>query len=160
MLFCNQTNRNSNNNTRYLLLLKKGLLMKRFLLSSAILMLALATSADTYPYLSFKKTDGTAVTFGVESLSMTFTDSGSKLTVTDGSTSQTFSVADIAKMFFATSNTTGISEMTTAKGDMQVYTTSGTYVGKFANTRSLDEAVEPGIYLVKQNGKTRKIAVR
>ena len=134
--------------------------MKRFLLSSASLMLALAAGADTYPYLSFQSTDGSVVSFGVESLSMTFSDSGSKLTVTDGSTSQTLSVADLTKMFFATSSATGISEVTTADGDMLVYTTSGTYVGKFANARSLDEAVEPGIYLVKQNGKTRKIAVR
>lgn len=130
------------------------------MLSSATLMLALAASADTYPYLSFQKADGTTVSFGVESLSMTFTDSGSKLVVTDGSTSQTLSVTDLTKMFFSSSGTTGISEVTTADGDMLVYTTSGTYVGKFASTRNLSEAVEPGIYLVKQNGKTKKIAIR
>ncbi len=136
--------------------------MKKSLLSSVLFMLAVTAGAEAYPYLSFQYADGTASSFGTESLSMTFTDSGSKLVVSNGSTSQTLSVADITKMFFTANDVSGISEVTSegTDGNLEVYNISGIYIGKFANARSLGETVEPGIYLVKQNGKTKKIAVR
>ena len=138
----------------------KGSHMKKSLLSSVLFMLAVTAGAEAYPYLSFQYADGTASSFGTESLS--FTDSGSKLVVSNGSTSQTLSVADITKMFFTANDVSGISEVTSegTDGNLEVYNISGIYIGKFANARSLGETVEPGIYLVKQNGKTKKIAVR
>lgn len=136
--------------------------MKKLLLSAAALAATAAANADTYPYLSFTTTDGATVSVAVESLSMTFGDSGETLTLSNATGSRTLRTADLAKMFFSANDATGISEVTTGKdaGQMQVFTLSGTLVGQFGSTRSLDEAVEPGIYLVRKNGRTQKIAVR
>ncbi len=136
--------------------------MKKYLLSLVSFVLAITAGAETYPYLSFLYADGSASSFGAESLSMTFADSGSKLIVSDGSTSQTLNVADVTKMFFTANDVSGISEVTLedTDGNLEVYNISGIYVGKFANARSLGETVDPGIYLVKQNGKAKKIVVR
>ena len=140
----------------------KGSHMKKFLISSVLFMLGLTAGAEAYPYLSFQYADGSAASFGIGSLSMTFSDSGSKLVVSNGSTSQTLNVADIMKMFFTANDVSGISVVTPEDTDsrLEVYDISGIYIGKFANARSLGETVEPGIYLVRQNGKTKKIAVR
>ncbi len=53
--------------------------MKRFLLLMVSLVLALVAGAEAYPYLSFRYADGSASSFGVESLSMTFADSDRQL---------------------------------------------------------------------------------
>ena len=135
--------------------------MKRFLISSAVLSLAVAANADTYSSLSFQQQDGTTLSVGVESLQMTFTDSGSTLVISNGTESHTVSVADLAKMFFSGSTSTGITEATAdSNGELQVYTISGTYVGRFDSRDSMESSASPGIYLVKQNGKTHKIAVK
>lgn len=138
----------------------KGMAMKRFVLSVAALTVALTTNADTYGYLSFQTADGSSLSVGVEGLSMTFTDAGSKLVVTNSTESRTLDVADLNKMFFSDESATAISEVgADSKGYLQVYTVSGSLVGTFS-PRRLDEELEPGIYLVKQNGKTTKIAVK
>ena len=136
--------------------------MKRLFFSSAALLLAAAASADTYPYLSFQRTDGTTLSVSAESLTLTFTGSGSTLVASNGSESHTLSVSDLAKMYFSANDETAISDVTAADGDttLDVYTASGIHVGKFSSRSSLSGAVEPGIYLVKQNGKTQKIAVK
>lgn len=53
--------------------------MKRSLLLMVSLVLALVAGAEAYPYLSFRHADGSASSFGVESLSMTFADSDRQL---------------------------------------------------------------------------------
>lgn len=136
--------------------------MRRTFILSAVLSFAGIAHADTFNYLSFQSTDGTTQSVMAESLTMTFADSGEKLVANNGTETYSFDVANLSRMFFTTSNLTGISEVTfaTSNGELQVYTLSGIYVGKFANRRTLDEAVEAGVYLVRQNGKTLKIAVR
>lgn len=136
--------------------------MKRLLFASAALLAVSAASADTYPYLSFQSTDGTTVSVEVESLSMVFSDSGKTLVVSNGSESHTLDVAYLSKMFFSENPATGISDVHAAgnSSGMQVFTLSGTLVGQYSSRGSLEENVEPGIYLVKENGVTKKIAVR
>lgn len=136
--------------------------MKKILLSSAVLLLAAAAKADTYPCLSFQRADGTTVSFGVESLSMTFGDSGKTLVVTSGTESQTLSVADLTRMFFSTESATGISSATAGAADSTVraYTATGVYIGQFGSMEAMRGKVQPGVYLVKKNGRTLKIAVK
>ena len=57
--------------------------MKRSLLLMVSLVLALVAGAEAYPYLSFRHADGSASSFGVESLSMT---ANSEVTLKDGDT--------------------------------------------------------------------------
>lgn len=138
----------------------KGMAMKRLVLSAAALTVALTANADTYGYLSFLTADGSSLSVGVEGLSMTFTDAGGKLVVTNSTESRTLDVADLKKMFFSGESATAISEVDADnKRYLQVYTVSGSFVGSFS-PRCLDEELEPGIYLVKKNGKTTKIAVK
>lgn len=135
--------------------------MNRIKLFIMALIFATTASADTYPYLSFQQNDGIAVSIGAESLSMTFSDSGTKLYASNGTESLTLNTADISKMFFTKDPATGISEVAETNSiELRVYTTSGIYVGTFSNRREIDESLEPGIYLMTKNGKTTKIAVR
>ena len=136
--------------------------MKRTYILLAALSLNIVAYADTYSYLSFQSADGTTRSVAAESLSMTFSDSGKKLVATNGSDTYTFDVNNLQRMFFTASDLTGIKELTStsAKGDLRVYTVSGTYIGRFANDADIDETLAPGIYLVKKNGKTSKIAVK
>lgn len=139
--------------------------MKKILLSSAVLLLAAAAKADTYPSLSFQSADGTTVSFGVESLSMTFSDSGKTLIVTSGTESHTLSVADLTRMFFSTESATGISSATADAADaadtaVRAYTATGVYIGQFSSMAAMRSNVQPGVYLVKKNGKTIKTAIK
>ena len=134
--------------------------MKKFMLTSAVVLLASAACADTYPYLSFMSADGTVVSLGVESLQMTFAESGDKLVASNGTESRTMNVADLKKMYFSSVKTTGISEIAADSSDMQLYSVSGTYLGKFENRSDIENNVDAGVYIVKSNGKTTKIAVR
>lgn len=141
-------------------MIKKGLTMRRLLMASAALLIAATANADTYPYFSFMSTDGNVVSVGVESLEMTFSEAGDMLTVSNGEESHTMSVADLEKMYFSSTKTTGINDVVAASGPLQLYTVSGTYMGKFGSKSDIENNVDAGVYIVKTNGKTTKIAVR
>lgn len=135
--------------------------MNRTNLFIMALIFATTANADTYPYLSFQQNDGTTVSIGVESLSMAFSGSGTKLHASNGTESMTLNTADISKMFFSKDSATGIDDIAeTSRTELRVYTTYGAYAGTFLNRRDLEESLEPGIYLMTKNGKTTKIAVR
>lgn len=127
---------------------------------SAALLLAAIANADTYPYFSFLSTDGNVVSMDVESLQMTFTEEGDKLTVSNGEESRTMNVADLEKMYFSTTKATGINELVADNGPLQLYTASGIYLGTFSSKSDIENNVDAGVYIVKTNGKTTKIAVR
>lgn len=133
--------------------------MKRFLLLvSAFLSMAFA-NADTYPYLAFQKNDGTTVSVGVESLSMTF--SGGRLSVSNGTETYELTVADLNKMYFSTEKISGVSDVIAGDdGALQVFTLTGINLGLYENAEALYNSVQPGIYIVKTDSKTQKLVVR
>lgn len=132
--------------------------MRKFIVSLMAMALPLAASADEYAYLSFETSDGSLEAVSVESLSMTF--SGSKLIVENADGTKDFSVADLGRMFFS-ATPTGITDVkTAANGDMEVYTASGVFVGRFAAGEDLSSILKSGLYIIKDNSNTTKIMVK
>ena len=136
--------------------------MKRFLLFSLVFLLAATAIADTYQFLTFQTTDGTTASVSVEALTMSFSNDGKILIVSNGTEKQTMAVSNLEKMFFSTTNLSGIDEVTKPSDthEVQVYSTSGVFFGTYRNQQSLKDVLPPGIYIAKSNGRTQKIAVR
>ena len=105
----------------------------------------------TYSYLTFETVDGAKTSVAVTSLPMSVTVSGGTLTVGG----QTFTLADLSKMYFSNTNeTTAIQEVKAADldDDADIYDLQGRKVAKAQMRR--------GIYVVKTNGGTYKVNVR
>ena len=115
---------------------------------------------DNYTYLVFQKGDGTKQS--VTAMGATITFNGDEATVVNGSESATFTLSELSSMFFSTTaETTAISELAaTNDAEVEVYSASGVYVGSFSNIETLKDKLQGGVYIVKQNGETTKIAVR
>lgn len=133
--------------------------MKKFLIPTMALMLAMSASAETYPYLSFQTVDGSVVSLKSSNLNLTIEDG--KLVVQNDEGSNKFVLTDLARMFFSKSTETAITNLDTdVNSTLQVYTTSGVFFGEFDSERSLRRSVPSGIYVVKTNGRTLKMAVK
>lgn len=133
--------------------------MKKFLIPTMALVLAMSASAETYPYLSFQTVDGSVVSLKSSNLNLTIEDG--KLVVQNDEGSNKFVLTDLARMFFSQSTETTITNLNTdVNSTLQVYTTSGVFLGEFDSERSLRRSVPSGIYVVKTNGKTLKMAVK
>lgn len=133
--------------------------MKKFLIPTMALMLAMSASAETYPYLSFQTVDGSVVSLKSSNLNLTIEDG--KLVVQNDEGSNKFVLTDLARMFFSQSTETAITNLNTdVNSTLQVYTTSGVFLGGFDSEHSLRRSVPSGIYVVKTNGRTLKMAVK
>lgn len=123
----------------------------------------LAAHAESYPYLTFQKADGSLLSVGVESLEMTFQDGN--LVYTNSAGTGTLTLADLATMYFSSTDaTTAITSLTAdssdGKGKVEAFSLQGMSYGTFANLQAMKENVPTGMYIVKTNGKTQKIAVK
>jgi hypothetical protein len=120
-----------------------------------LLAMSMQAMADDYGYLTFTKGDGSARSLAVDGLTITFADG--KATVQNATESETFTLSDLAKMFFS------VDEETTM-GISLTPTPSPT--GEGSNYYSLDgrrlngKPTKTGVYIVKSNGVTKKIAVK
>lgn len=123
--------------------------MKKIILLLTLLVGALTAQAGDYTYLTFETTDGVKASVSVEGLSLTF----SGTTLTAGS--QSFSLSNLSKMYFSTSDeTTGIEEITAATLDeaADIYDLQGHKITK--------NQMKKGVYIVKTKNKTYKMVVR
>ena len=112
-------------------------------------MASLAVSADSYTYLTFELTDGTKTSVSVSSLSITI----SGTTLTAGT--ETFTLSNLSKMYFSTSNeTTGIKSISAAELNeaTEVYDLNGHKVQK--------DQMQKGVYIVRSNSGTHKLVVK
>ncbi len=135
--------------------------MKKKLLILALAGLPFAgAGADTYPYLSFETQDGTVRSVSVNSLTVTF--SNGKLLADNGTDSYEIDAASLSRMYFSADNLTAISDVkgTDSLGKLEVYTLSGVRLGSFDSADALRNGVSAGVYIVKSNGKTLKVAVK
>ena len=113
----------------------------------------LGVHADSYTYLTFETTDGAKIS--VEASSLSITISGTTLTAG----SQKFTLSNLSKMYFSTSNeTTGIDridngELTIENSATAIYDLQGRKVTK-------DEMRSGQVYIVKTKSGTHKIAVK
>ena len=117
-----------------------------------------------FPYLTFVGSDGTVTSLEVESLEMTVTEDGNLVAV-NGDGSKTFTLTSLAKMYFSTgdeSTASGISltETENADNEVEVFTLTGIFLGKFTDSAKAKESLEHGVYILKSKSETLKITVR
>jgi len=131
--------------------------MKRILLTVLCVIGMTTAKAYDYTYLVFQTTEGTSSAIDVNDLTITI--NGSSLIVTNNSGTQSFTLSDLSKMYF--SSTAGISDVSSdSNQDVEIYTPSGMFLGKFENLPSAQKQLEKGIYIVKTSSKTTKITIR
>ena len=123
--------------------------MRKKLLLFMLFIGSMALHAEDYTYLTFETTDGAKVSVSVSSLTITI--SGTTLTAGD----QSFTLSNLSKMYFSSSNeTTGIESFTIVDGDdiTEIYDLKGSKVSK--------DQMHKGVYVVKSKNGTHKITVR
>ena len=109
----------------------------------------LTAHAADYTYLTFETTDGAKVS--VEASSLSITISGTTLTAG----SQKFTLSNLSKMYFSTSNeTTGIKAISAQElSDVtEIYDLNGRKVQK--------DQLRKGVYVIKTKNGNHKIAVK
>ena len=110
----------------------------------------LTAHADSYTFLTFETTDGAKASVSVSDLTLTI----SGTTLTAGT--QSFTLTNLSKMYFSTSDetTTGISEVMKADLDeaTDIYDLQGHKVTKAQMHR--------GVYIVKTKSRTYKMVVK
>lgn len=120
-----------------------------------LLFLAIGTltaNAEDYTYLTFETADGAKVS--VSASSLTITISGTTLTAG----SQSFTLSDLSKMYFSTSDetseSTGIKAISTSELSeaSEIYDLNGRKVSK--------DQLRRGVYIIKSNNETHKIVVK
>ena len=128
--------------------------MKKVLLALAVLMGTVTAQADDYSYLTFELTDGAKAS--VEISSLTLTISGNTLTAGD----QTFTLENLSKMYFSTTDetaqgtATGISE--TMKADLD----EATEIYDLQGHRVSRDQMRRGVYIIKSSKGTYKVNIR
>lgn len=133
--------------------------MRKFVLLLMVWGSALVAQAEDYPYLTFEMTDGAKVSVSVESLTLSFNET----TLTAGS--QTFTIFNLAKMYFTTTSetTTGIESIDNLSIDRllskddEVYDLSGKRV---MSGTSSNAKLKRGVYIIKTKDGISKIAVK
>ena len=125
--------------------------MKKLIMLLTLMMGTMGMKAADYPYLTFELTDGTKASVSVSSdVAMTF--SGSTLTIG----SETFTLTNLSKMYFSTSDetTTGISALETADSNEieAIYNLQGHKVSR--------DQMQRGVYIIKTKKGTSKITVK
>jgi ethanolamine utilization protein EutA (predicted chaperonin) len=113
---------------------------------------ALTAQAEDYTYLTFETTDGAKASVSVAS-DVTLTISGTTLTVG----SQSFTLTNLSKMYFSTTDETGTTDINEVMKDdldeaTEIYDLQGHKVSK--------DQMRRGVYIVKTNSRTYKMVVR
>jgi hypothetical protein len=139
--------------------------MRRKFLAAVIVALGMVTAhaADEgyeYPYLAFQAADGTVQTVAVESLTITFTDG--KLVATSNGTVLNLTLADLSKMYFTTTEgeADAIAKIAASNVPVEVYTVAGVKQGQYENFNAARAALQKGVYIIKSDNLTSKIAVK
>lgn len=130
--------------------MKKKNLLKKMVMMAAFALLGTSAMADDFHYLTFETTDGAKASVEISALSMTI----------DGTTlaagNQTFPLSNLSKMYFSvsdeTSSATGIRQLDNLNWQeiLAVYDLQGHKIAK--------EQMKKGVYIVKTQGGTYKIA--
>ncbi len=133
--------------------------MRKIIVAFVALMCCSYTQAEDFAYMGFVKADGSEVTVSAENLIMTFVDGALCVEATDNSL--VIPVSELNKMFFTNNVVTGIRDLGSAINEKKyVYSLSGAFLGTFENMESVRQSYGKGVYLVKESGKTSKLAVR
>ena len=124
--------------------------MKKIILFMTMMVGVLTAHADSYTYLTFETTDGAKASVSVSDLTLTI----SGTTLTAGT--QSFTLTNLSKMYFSTSDetTTGISEVMKADLDeaTDIYDLKGNKVSR--------SQMQKGVYIVKTPKGTFKVTAK
>lgn len=132
--------------------------MKKFLLTLMVVVAAMTARAADFPYLVFQTTDGTTYTMAVESLTLNI--SNGQMIATNNEASHTFALSELSKMYFS-ETTVGIDENSISENDeVEVYAVTGVFLGRYSNIRTAVQSLKGGIYVLKTQSGTQKIAVK
>ena len=132
-------------------------MMKKITIVFLMLVSALAASAEGFSYLTFELTDGSKVSVDVSQLTLSI--SGNTLKAG----SQIFTLANLSKMYFSSTNktTTGIENIEelalTDLSIAEIYDLNGR---RIVNGWSMKGRLPQGVYVVKTKEKTYKLMVR
>lgn len=133
--------------------------MKKLMTLAALCLSALAAQADgSYAYLTFTNNNKVEQSFPADGLTITFADG--RALVSQGGTQVSLALTDLQKMYF-TAEPAGVSEVKAdGSGALTVVSLSGQQLGTFANRADMLAGLKKGVYVVKNEGKTYKIAVK
>lgn len=130
--------------------MKKKNLLKKMGMMAAFALLGTSAMADDFHYLTFETTDGAKASVEISALSMTI--DGTILVAGN----QTFPLSNLSRMYFSvsdeTSSATGIRQLDNLNWQeiLAVYDLQGHKIAK--------EEMKKGVYIVKTQGGTYKIA--
>ena len=133
--------------------------MKRLLFLFVVIATTIVAMADDYPYLTFEKSDGTKQSVAVENLTLDISDG--QLVVNSGT--YNFTLTDLTKMYFTTSDATSIDELTATLPEnctVEVFTLEGVSLGQYDSLQTARPALQQGVFLIKTQGKTLKVTVK
>lgn len=130
--------------------------MKRFMILSVLVVTAAFARATDYKYLVLQQTDGTVIPLSADGLRLTFSDGN--LVASDGTT---VSLTSLSMMCFS-EDATAIETISNGNdvSAVDVYTVSGVLVGRYESISAAQQALRSGLYVMKNNGGTQKIAVK
>ena len=134
--------------------------MKKCLIFFAIAVCALSVRADefAYPYLVLEASDGTLTSVSVASLTLKFEESS--LVLTNDAGSRNFALSGLKKMYFATKPTAISTSKNNVNENVEVWTMTGLSLGVFDSISEAQQTLSRGVYVVKSERGTFKIAVK
>jgi hypothetical protein len=132
--------------------------MKRLLIAFAFAIGTIGAQAYEYSYLTVQTADGNSKSIATEQLVLTFQNG--QLVATNGEGSQTFTLTELSKMFFDASASGIEKTVASDSATVEVYTLAGVFVGRFETMTQAEAALKQGIYLIKTNGQTKKVAIK
>ena len=116
-----------------------------------------ASAAYEYPYLNFLTAAGVIETMPVDNLTMSIADG--QLIATNGTTTKTFALTDMVKMYFTDSS--GLNSLIANTDEaVEVCTVDGVSLGRFASVKDALLSLDRGTYVIKGQSSTFKIAVQ
>ena len=124
--------------------------MKKLYLFLAVMLGTLTAHAEDYTYLTFVTSDGAKTSVSVSSLTMSI--SGTTL----AAGSKTFTLSDLTKMYFSTSDETATDIKSISVKDLKEYSEVHDLNGK----KMSKDKLKKGVYIVKTKTGNYKIVVK
>lgn len=134
--------------------------MKKYLLTAlATIVYSMAMSAADFDGMTFEYADGSTKSVSVDELSIT--PSVNSLMVSSKAGTFDIPMAQLKKFYFI-SDYAGINSpiVDESNTDVEIYTISGIKAGSFASKKEAEATLPSGLYIMKSNGQTLKIAVK
>lgn len=131
--------------------------MNKFLTCIIFVGMAFSGSAADYSAIKLVEADGTE--HNLPSAGLEFTVNDGILTATTSEGTHSFPIIQLSKMFFsANSGTEAIASDCNCTVD--IFNTDGTEAGSYPSLDAALNSLASGLYIVKTNGKSFKIAVK